>query len=222
MRKLLLVLFLTSPCFANGPKYVGAKTEVQTYQEFGNVYHDIANPVINIGTASTMTITQLNVSSITVRGTLTATSGTINSFMVAGTATNDNSPAGRIGEYSESVISVAANLTRGSFVNFTSISLTPGDWDVTLNLMLIRNGATWTDAEWGISTTSADSAMGVSCRGDYIPLNYGASDINVISVVIPSCRISLSANGTVYAPVIVNGGAGTPQGRGRLSARRVR
>lgn len=41
MRKLLLIAILASPCLANGPKYVGSGTDVQVYQEFGNVYNDI-------------------------------------------------------------------------------------------------------------------------------------------------------------------------------------
>lgn len=217
MKKLILILLISTPCFASkSTKF----DDPLLNQEFDNNYHEHSYPNWVNAKGSSATITYVNASSITVIQ-INAASGTVNSFMVVGTATNDNAPAGRIGEYVESVVT-SMNLTRGSFVNFTSISLTPGDWDVTLNLGLIRNSSTWTDSEWGISTTSADSGMGVSCRGDYIPLNYGASDINAISVVIPACRLTLSASGTAYAPVIVNAGAGTPQARGRLSARRVR
>lgn len=67
MKKLLLIVLLASPCFGSGPKYIGSKTDPLISQEFGNVYNDIRNPVINIGQASTMTVTYLVVSTISAR-----------------------------------------------------------------------------------------------------------------------------------------------------------
>lgn len=70
MKRVIAFLFLAVPCIASGPKYIGSKVDPATYQEFQNVYHDIANPSITIGTASTMTVTQLNVGTMTVTGTV--------------------------------------------------------------------------------------------------------------------------------------------------------
>lgn len=64
MRKLIALLLLAIPCAASGPKYIGSQTDAQVYQEFGNVYHDLANPSVNVGTASTMTITNLTITHI--------------------------------------------------------------------------------------------------------------------------------------------------------------
>lgn len=91
MRKLLL-LFLAVPCFAGGPKYVGTNADADVFQEFGNVYHDIANPTINVGTASSMTITSLTVSTITAVSSATirnlATAGLVKQVVFASGTSN--------------------------------------------------------------------------------------------------------------------------------------
>src|ERR1700744_413847 len=50
---------------------------------------------------------------------------------IRGTATNDNASAGNVGEYVVSNNTTAQSLASGTPLNVTSISLTPGDWDVT-------------------------------------------------------------------------------------------
>jgi len=51
-----------------------------------------------------------------------------------GTTTNDNAAAGQVGEYVSSTITGGASvaLTPGVATNITSISLTAGDWDVSI------------------------------------------------------------------------------------------
>jgi len=68
MKKLFAIIFLVTPCFASGPKQIGSTVDPAIYREFVDVYQEVSNPNINIGTASTMTVTYLNVSSITLNG----------------------------------------------------------------------------------------------------------------------------------------------------------
>lgn len=76
MKILPLILLLPALAFAGGPKSTFPEPRGLD-AEMANIYHDIANPVINIGTASTMTVTFLNVSSITLNGVNLGGSSTV-------------------------------------------------------------------------------------------------------------------------------------------------
>lgn len=68
MKKLLFgLLLIAQPALAACPRYQSA--DVNTQQEIQGICHDLQYPSISIGSASTMTITQLNVSTITISGT---------------------------------------------------------------------------------------------------------------------------------------------------------
>lgn len=66
MKYLILLLFLPSLALATGQKYQHKDRLVD--DEFANAYHAINSPNFVYGRASTMTVTQLNVSSITLNG----------------------------------------------------------------------------------------------------------------------------------------------------------
>lgn len=57
---------------------------------------------------------------------------TLSNKILVGSATNDSAAAGDVGEFIESLITTGAaiNITSGVTFNLTSISLTPGDWDI--------------------------------------------------------------------------------------------
>src|SRR5215469_13104445 len=76
---------------------------------------------------------------------------------VKGTATNDNAPAGFVGEVISSVVAApGVALTTATPANVTSMVLTPGDWDVD-GAIDFRFGATtsFTNLIGSISTVSA-------------------------------------------------------------------
>lgn len=69
MKKLLLLLLLMAvPALAKGPKHNFQDPLMN--DEMNNIYKDIQFPKISYGSASTMTITQLNVSTLTLSGSL--------------------------------------------------------------------------------------------------------------------------------------------------------
>lgn len=141
-----------------------------------------------------------------------------------GTTTNDNAASGYIGEYISSVVSAANFSSTGTYGDLTSISLTAGDWDVSVNFAFQRNTASWSDFEIGISTTAGNSGTGLVAadnRADFIN-SAGITNINFVSAVIPSYRMSLSATTTVYLKYVATYTVAAPSGLGRLSARRVR
>lgn len=76
MRKISIVLLLmATPLYAGSPSFVGPK-DGGTYAEFLDVYHDLEFPNIVNGRASTMTVTQLNVSTMTLSGRIQFKDGT--------------------------------------------------------------------------------------------------------------------------------------------------
>jgi hypothetical protein len=153
-----------------------------------------------------------------VTGSFFASSGTINSFMVVGTTTADSAPLGRIGQYIESIgnTTTAASTTYG---DMTSISLTPGDWDVTA-VNYFNSGTAITVAITGISTTSGNSSTGL-VAGSNQAVDVRADSAHDWTQVVPSYRMSLSATTTVYLKASATY-TGTFTCSFRLSARRVR
>lgn len=144
-----------------------------------------------------------------------------------GTATNDDAAAGYIGEYIESVVSTLTNFpaTTGNLGDATSISLTAGDWDVEFIVLLNESGGSLTtQMDVGISTTSGNSATGLTLgenrfrNGD----NTVVISTTARTLGVPSYRMKFSGTTTVYGKLLGNYTVATPQFRCRLSARRAR
>jgi hypothetical protein len=89
MRKLLFMLTLPTLAFAGGPKSTFPKPPGMD-AEMQNIYHDIANPVINYGTCSSCTITSLAISTITFVSSSTVTNETVTNLTVLTKATVPN------------------------------------------------------------------------------------------------------------------------------------
>jgi hypothetical protein len=160
----------------------------------------------------------------TITGANTVFSGTITPTQtggIVGTTTNNNAQALSIGEYIESVVAGVSFAASGQFGDATSISLTAGDWDVSLGANITANGATVTATRIGISQTTGNSSVGlVAGSNSFLILPpTGAADN---SITIPSYRQSLSGTTTIYAKMLANYTVATPQLSARLSARRVR
>lgn len=133
---------------------------------------------------------------------------------------------GQIGEYHDSTLvgASAIALTSNVSVNVTSISLGPGDWDVTARAYF-TGGATTTVSQLSaaISTTSAtlvntDTPL---ARANF-PGN-GQTPFSVGSVGVPvgPARVVLSAPATVYLVSRAVFGVSTATTWGAISARRA-
>lgn len=149
---------------------------------------------------------------------VTDTGGT----QIRGTTTNDAAAIGFVGQYSEASATGGNNFpTSTQFGDLVSVSLTPGDWDVSILLVTDKNGSTTTAYEMGFSATSGNSSTGLTLGLNYAYLTAGtATDGN--SGSIPPYRISLSATTTYYLKYKAIYSAGTPRAYGRITARRVR
>lgn len=139
-----------------------------------------------------------------------------------GTPTNDNAFAGQVGEYVESIASNVGAVTQNTWQDVTTITLTAGDWDTTLNATFSPT-ATTTAIAMGISIGTAGNAFSDRVTGSNdAQWNLTAATAGVEAMTVPSYRLSLSATTTVRLKALYTYGSGTPTISARLSARRVR
>lgn len=142
--------------------------------------------------------------------------------LVIGTTTNDNAAAGVVGEFVSSTVAVgsAVALTTDTTANVTSISLTPGDWDVT-GVVDFKPGATTTTTyfQGGISTVSA--TMGSPDTGFSNPFAIAATSVDA-SEVLPVVRMSLATTTTIYLVARAGFSISTLSAYGTIRARRMR
>lgn len=147
---------------------------------------------------------------------------------IQGTNTNDDAPAGYVGQsvVSEIVVGSAVSLSTGTTANVTSISLTAGDWEVSGQVVFTTTGTSnYTTLACAVSRTSAtlplqtDSTQGMS-RLVKAAGTTSVADDNILPVA-PS-RMSLAATTTVYLVANSDFTAGAVGGAGFISARRVR
>ncbi len=152
-----------------------------------------------------------------------------------GTPTNDNATAGDIGEqlFISRVQSAATSLTTGTAANIgttTSITLTPGDWDVrgavgflpaaTTSITKLISAVSKTSATLPAADTSAVPTAGeLLIARSYAAFVPGA---NEIAVDIPTFRVSVSTNTALFLIGRATFTVSTMTGFGYLEARRVR
>lgn len=143
---------------------------------------------------------------------------------VVGTTTNDSAAAGSVGELISSnvLLGAAVSLVSGTPKTVTSISLTPGDWDVSGTVGIAPAGTT---------TTSGQTAA-ISLVDNAIPatLNVGATHSAThsspagVGSTRPTgtARISIATTTTVYLVASSSFTVSTSAAYGFIRARRVR
>lgn len=148
---------------------------------------------------------------------------------VAGTATNDNAPAGCIGEFIEAdvLVGAALTMTTATPLNITSISLTAGDWDVWIDGRFKGNVATVINfLQLSISIVSAtlNTATGRNRIFPYFTSTAFAYSVteNTVDVPLGPFRMSLAGTTTVYAVANASFGTNNCTVFGKIRARRVR
>jgi len=138
-----------------------------------------------------------------------------------GTATNNDAATGYIGEYITAAQTTSTNFGAStSLANLVSITLTAGDWDIDTILQFDKNASTTTRCQSLLSSQSAPSSDAVT--GTTATITDAAVALESTSITIPAVRASISGTTTYYLQYKATYGAGTPQARGRISARRVR
>jgi hypothetical protein len=140
------------------------------------------------------------------------------------TATNDNAPAGKVGEYTSSIVlqANAVTLPNNTPTVVTTLALTVGDWDVWGDIYIFStgsvrgvggsispaSGALPTDPQDNVSITVMDPSSG--------------SAVDSYRAGISPCRFSLAAPGTAYLQAQAAIQSGTASAYGKICARRAR
>lgn len=200
-------------------------------------YSESAGPVVNAAsitcnTNSTWYETGENtytaVTKVNGSATLTYNSGIVPAAKVLGTPNNSTPPAGYIGQVISSTVATgsAVSLTNGTQTNITSITLTPGIWDV--RALLVFTGGATTEVKYIIGSITLVSATLDSSPGRRNDIFYSSSSSvaifangNTPSAAIPDIRLEVAADTPVYLLALPEFDTSTMGGAGRLSATRV-
>ena len=178
------------------------------------------------GTSGVTTPGLSSTSNATVTGTLgvTGTSTPGQTTGIVGTTTNNSAQAGSVGQYVESVVASVAYPATGDWGDATSISLTAGDWDVSISSIADSNSSTWSFAAVGISVTAGNFDTGLVFGSNWVRGAYPSSSTTPLNypLTIPTYRQSLAGTTTIYMKIKATYSAGSPLIHGRISARRVR
>lgn len=137
--------------------------------------------------------------------------------LLAGVTDASNAAAGVVGEFMISTVGNQAAPASTHWGDMTSLSLTAGDWDVTLTCAMNQVASTVTDQEFGLGVTSGDNTPGTSQLLDFVS---SASPIKVPMFLRK--RFNLNTPTVVYAKMLFNYSGGTVFGLCSIQARRIR
>lgn len=142
---------------------------------------------------------------------------TVEKGSTRGVKDGSSANAGEIGEYLSSY-AVGAAMSNGGWANITSISLTPGDWDV-YGMAAVYRSATVTFTGNQIIAISQYSAGTTTDHEAGVNLWYVYAGN---TATIANLRYTVASNTTLYLKVYADWSAGTGEYNGRITARRVR
>jgi hypothetical protein len=142
---------------------------------------------------------------------------------LAGVTNAGNAATGVIGEVvSASVAAATTGLTTATPANVTSVTLSPGDWDVDSSIVISGAASTsFTASQSGVNTTSATlpatNLQNLRSSGAFVP----PSAIYVCAA-LPKQRFNVAVSTTVYLVVNATFTISTAGAGGTIIARRVR
>lgn len=143
---------------------------------------------------------------------------------IKGTTTNDNAAVGYVGEFLNATVGSggAMSLTTGALLSVTSLSLTPGDWDVYASAVFTQaSGTTATDFIVGVSNSTGGWDGGET---SYARTGFLTSNVTTLTATLPAVkrRISVAVTTSIYLLVRGTFSGGTLTVFGNINARRVR
>lgn len=140
-----------------------------------------------------------------------------------GVAGNGLAAAGKIGEIIASSQTTLQNApTTTQYGDITSITLTAGDWDISVNAEGVLNtGVAVLEVSMGIGTTTGNSSAGVISGITFHTVAPPTANYNA-PVTIADYPVQLSGSTTYYLKMESTYTSGTPQFRGRIQGRRRR
>lgn len=130
--------------------------------------------------------------------------------------------AGDVGQLIVSSAAATNFPASGSYGDFVSMSLTAGDWDISLIGGMNDVGASITVALISVSSSTGNDSSSITLENTS-QFN-AAVDLNptYLTMVVPPYRVSLSSTKTYYMKYYATYSVATPTLQGRMTARRVR
>jgi hypothetical protein len=129
-------------------------------------------------------------------------------------------PVGQINETVESSATAVTMATNNTYQDITSISLTAGTWIIDGLVNFEINTATCTAAVMGISTTSGNSAAGLTNGNNKMGCREPTASTNS-SATVAGYIVSPGSTTTYYLKALNTFSAGNPLASGRITARRI-
>ncbi len=176
-----------------------------------------------LATSPTLVTPILGVATATTLGFSPTTGGII------GTNTNNNTTAGNVGEYVESIILVGSAVALTSLVaaNITSISLTAGDWSVWAEIWFNSAGTTVASSFAGAINTVSATFPTVPAAATAVVSHYFSSIAQSTAgvqgtIAIAPTRVSLSGTTNYFLNTRVGFATSTMAAYGKICARRIR
>jgi hypothetical protein len=142
---------------------------------------------------------------------------------IAGTATNDSATAGNIGEVQRSKIAAgsAVSLVSVTAKDVTTITITPGDWDVSGSIFFTGGtGTTALNWQGGINTSA--NTLPVAPDGNYAVIQASSAGVTLQGVTLPTDQWSVSVSTTLHLVAFSNFSGGVQTAYGVITARRAR
>jgi hypothetical protein len=177
-------------------------------------------------TSDTNALTVDGDSAETINGSATYTLYFINdSVTIYSDGTNWQVRAFQLGGYTEAIATSVSVPTTTQYGDLASISLTPGDWDVTGFAQFDRGTASktqFTEFRLGISSTSGNSSSGLTTGTNQHYSRNSVEGYDREMASVPVYRISVTSTTTYYLKFYGAYSANQPTALGRLSARRVK
>lgn len=184
-------------------------------------------PVYTVGTqtiagAKTFSNAAVFSSTASFTGAITVTGG------IVGSIGTTDATAGNVGEYMESKQTTNTSINASSTYQDLAggITLTPGDWDVSMIVNVSnQSGGSTTFATWGIGTTTGASGAGLITgenSGDMTFKTALTAAGDDFTGVVPPYRIKVSVSTSYYPKIFMVYTGTAPKFVGRMSARRVR
>lgn len=153
----------------------------------------------------------------------TATAGTsttqvaTTAFVRTGVTDASNATAGTVGEVLTAQTATAVTMTTGTTADLVSLTLSPGDWDLSGLFRFDTSTAAISIAFGSHSTVSGT----LQAFPNAAQISGGSSSTN-LQITLPTIRVNITASTTYYLPANATFASGTVTGRGYLYARRCR
>ena len=151
-----------------------------------------------------------------VNSDITQLSGLTAVSPLPGVTNASSASTGKVGEVITSAVSGTV-LTSATETNLTSITLTPGDWDIESSVSVNFSDSSGTSVRGYTTTTSATLDDALMAAQIVASLGTGTQRL-----AVPYRRANVSVNTVIYLAALANSGSGTITAAGRITARRVR